>query len=173
MNLLEQEPQPAELSYRTIPLTQGQFTLVDLEDYEYLSRFNWRADWSERMQCFYAVRWSGTGRKGRKALSMHRELMGCPEAREVDHKDHDTLNNRRYNLRVATTAQNQFNRRKNRNNKSGFKGVSASKKAGKWCAQIQINGKNKSLGTLFDTPEAAHEAYKIAALELFGEYANF
>ena len=55
---------------------------------------------------------------------------------------------------------------------SGFKGVTWHKKAGKWQAQIKINNKYKYIG-LFTTKEEANSAYKQAACDLFGEFANF
>jgi hypothetical protein len=88
----------------------------------------------------------------------------------VDHRDGDRSNNRWDNLRRATPSQNSANRRRHRNNKCGFKGVTRAV-SGRWCASIHKNGRSRHLGT-FSTPEEAHAAYMAAARRLFGEYAR-
>lgn len=81
-------------------------------------------------------------------------------------------------MRVCTNNGNAKNRKLNANNKSGFKGVYRNGYKGKkglparWVATIQSDGKTISLGS-FSTKEEAHEAYRSAAVELHGEFANF
>jgi len=79
---------------------------------------------------------------------MHRFIMGVTDSKiQVDHKDRNaTLDNREENLRIATHAQNQRNVGPNVRNRSGFKGVSWDKAAGKWRTRIQFNGKQIHLG---------------------------
>lgn len=84
---------------------------------------------------------------------------------QIDHIDGVKNNNRIENLREATAAENQRNKPKNKNNTSGFKGVSRHKQTGKWAAVICLNGKQQHLG-VYATPEAAHEAYCEAAERL-------
>ena len=91
---------------------------------------------------------------------------------EIDHIDGNRSNNAIKNLRPATNSQNQYNVRKQKNNTSGYKGVSWCKQTGKWKAQIGINDKLKSLG-YFDCPKKAHEAYCQAAKQHHKEFANF
>jgi hypothetical protein len=86
----------------------------------------------------------------------------------VDHKDGNTFNNAVENLRWVTRSENSKNMKVT--NSTGFKGVQAHGK--KFRAKIEINGKSTHLGT-FETAEAAHEAYKAAASEHFGDYARF
>jgi HNH endonuclease len=87
----------------------------------------------------------------------------------IDHRDGDPTNNRWGNLRRATPSQNCANRRRQQNNKSGFKGVFPYR--GRWRASISKNGRLTVLGT-FAAPQAAHAAYEAAARELFGEFAR-
>lgn len=68
-----------------------------------------------------------------------------PEA-EVDHENKDRGDNRWANLRKATFKQNRENLGLNRNNTSGFRGVSWFRPTGKWWARIGHNGKRVSLG---------------------------
>lgn len=94
-----------------------------------------------------------------------------PEGFVIDHIDGIRNNNRLYNLRVCTFQQNHFNRGKQSNNKSGFKGVSWHKQKEKWVAQIKIEGRNKFLGFFVD-PEKAYERYCEVAKEHYGEFAK-
>jgi hypothetical protein len=89
----------------------------------------------------------------------------------IDHRDGNSANNRWSNLRRATSAQNNANRRRPRNNTSGLKGVSVSRTERKWEARITKNGRCTHLGR-FLTAEAAHKAYVKAARKLFGEFAR-
>ncbi|MBN4665435.1 HNH endonuclease [Pandoraea nosoerga] len=90
----------------------------------------------------------------------------------VDHVNGDTLDNRLENLRACTKAQNCMNRKRNRANRSGLKGVSSLPNSSRWQARIQHKGVQIHLG-MFDTPELAHAAYVAAARNLHGEFANF
>jgi hypothetical protein len=89
----------------------------------------------------------------------------------IDHRDTNPTNNRWKNLRLSTRSNNSANRRRNRNNKSGFKGVYLDGETGKWIARIGKDRKSYFLGR-HATPEAAHEAYVAAARRLFGEFAR-
>ena len=92
-----------------------------------------------------------------------------PTTRCVDHVNGNPSDNRWANLREATPSQNQGNRRRSSCNSSGFKGVTKGRY--KWHSGIRVRSKNYHLGS-FDTPEEAHEAYKKAAREMFGEFAR-
>jgi HNH endonuclease/AP2 domain-containing protein len=89
----------------------------------------------------------------------------------IDHRDGDGTNNRWSNLRRATMSQNAANRRRPRQNTSGYKGVYLCRKTGKWRACIGKDGETIQLGR-FETPQAAHKAYVAAARKLFGEFAR-
>lgn len=91
--------------------------------------------------------------------------------RQVDHNDTIKRNNRWSNLRIATHQQNVLNAKKAENNTSGYKGVSWHKAAGKWSAQIYLNGKSRYLG-LFTDPEKAHDAYMAAARKAQPQFAR-
>ena len=153
---------------KTIPLSQGYVAIVDDEDYERVSQFKWCYSYGPTGG--YAVRGVQVSKGKRKLVLMHRFILDEPDG-FVDHKGTDRLNNRRENFRIATKSQNGFNRGKNRNNTSGFKGVSWKRHLGKWVAQIHIGGKNHYLG-LFERPEDAAAAYADAAREHHGEFAR-
>jgi len=90
---------------------------------------------------------------------------------QVDHINLDKIDNRICNLRQASTAENQHNKTEQKNNTSGFKGVSRFARTGRWRAEIMINGTKRYLGS-FGTAEAAAEAYAGAAREMHAAFAR-
>lgn len=162
---------------KAIPLTKGQYTLVDAQDYDFLMQWQWNASNGEKGSQFYATRavyipLPGGGRK-KAALRMHNLIMPPPEGMEIDHINGDTLDNRRCNLRVCIHAHNMRNLPKPRDGRtsSPYKGVSLHKQSGRWQAMIKVNYRQKWLGN-YDDPKEAAAAYNRAALEHFGEYAR-
>jgi hypothetical protein len=91
---------------------------------------------------------------------------------DVDHVDNNPLNNRLSNLRAATRPQNLWNRRINKNNSCGLKGVCLDKRRNQWKAEIMVHRKKMFLG-YFSTKEEAHHAYQKASFKLHGEYSPY
>ena len=87
---------------------------------------------------------------------------------DIDHKDGNPENNKIENLRLATNSQNQANAKRMAGKKIP-KGVRIM--GSRYQARITFEGKMKYLGT-FGTPEAASEAYGIAADRLYGEFGR-
>ena len=106
-----------------------------------------------------------------KKQYLHRILMNPPDDKMVDHINGNKLDNRKSNLRVCSNQENQMNTRKQKNNKSGFKGVYFDKQRNKFKAQIMIDGKNKNLG-LFENPEDAYKKYCEFAKKFHGDFFN-
>ena len=90
---------------------------------------------------------------------------------QIDHINGDKADNCIANLRLADFSKNQANSKRRSTNRSGFKGIWFHKFSGLWAATITVNRKPIHLG-YFKTPEEAHEAYKAAAVQYFGEYAR-
>lgn len=155
---------------KTIPLTMGKFAIVDDDDYERLKHFKWFAQPHRKM--FYAVRNHRENGK-RNHVRMHREVLhlkvGDPS---VDHKNWDSLDNRKENLRFATNSQNQANKVRNRTTEGGFKGVFRDPRCTTkpWGSHIRFQNKLLHLG-MYSTPKEAGMAYNAKAAELFGEFA--
>lgn len=149
--------QPNE--YKCIPLTKGKYALVDNEDFERCKDINW------------FVTNKGYARNNMNGL-MHRYIMNCPDDMVVDHINHDTLDNRKSNLRIATKQQNSMYQKVQKINKTSiYKGVFWNKSKGKWISRIKKDGKNIYIGR-YDSEEEAGLAYNQKALELFGEFAK-
>lgn len=155
---------------RRIPLTQGQFALVGEADFAWLNQFKWSATWDPGTKSFSATRHGRADNGKSTTLVMAREILGAPRGVQVDHRSHDTLDNRRENLRLATMTQNQQNAHRRRDNTSGFKGVGFDKSTGKWRARIRVNGQRVWLGC-HSAPGAAYAAYLKAAAKWHGEFA--
>lgn len=163
--------QPSDPHIRYIALTLGQFAVTSALLYDELSRYEWFAWWSKKTRSFYAKRSEYVGGK-LTIILMHRHIVGLhpSDKRQVDHQNGDTLDYRGENLRIATKSQNMWNRQKQRNNTSGFKGVTWSAAREKWISQISYQGKHNNLGG-YDTPEEAARVYDRAALLYHGEFA--
>jgi hypothetical protein len=149
---------------KRIKLTYGKFAIVDAEDYERLSKYKWCA--VEKARNWYAK----TLDKDGKRLSMHRIVAGAPKGLLVDHINHNGLDNRKPNLRLCTSIQNQQNKRPRSGCTSKYKGVYWHKDRKKFCAKIHLNKKAIHIGYFKDEIEAA-KAYDKKARELFGEFA--
>jgi hypothetical protein len=155
---------------KEIALTDGNVALVDDRDYEYLSQFTWFS-MKGSTNILYAVRVTSRKLGVRRNILMHREVMCAMKGQEVDHRDHNGLNNCKGNLRFCSKAENQWNTGKQRNNTSGFKGVDWYAKYEKWRARISINRKVICLG-YFESAQTASVAYRVAAEKYCGNFAR-
>lgn len=149
-------------SYALVPLTKGMNAKVDWVDFSRVMQRNWQAQWNPGTNSYYAM----SSRKGSR--SMHGYIMETSVM--VDHANHDTLDNRRENLRVCDRNQNRQNHRRHKNNSSGVSGVSFHKKSQTWAAYINSNGKRKYLGQ-FQNKKQAIAARKEAEPVFHAEFA--
>lgn len=163
MDALSPRAHEGNTPFITIPLTQGYKAIVDPEDADL-------AQWKWYYNRGYAVRRPRLPDREAKrpAIIMHRVILERKLGRSilpgavVDHINRDGLDNRRANLREATASQNAGNSRHS-------KGVQF--KRGKWETYIGYHGRILYVGA-FPTEALAREAYDLAAIELFGEFAR-
>jgi hypothetical protein len=105
---------------------------------------------------------------------MHRLVIGAGPGDKVDHVNRDGLDNRRINLRLATSSQNSANRiadRRRNGTSSAYKGVSWDKSRQRWTTYITVDGHHRHLGRYATELEAA-AAYDAAAEEAWGDFAR-
>lgn len=179
--LLESNGKTLESDVCEIPLTQGQFTIIDSEDYIAVSKYRWFAakqSYKHRLEFYAKTKISG------KAKSLHRFIVGednIPEGYVVDHVNNDPLDNRKSNLRLVNKYQSMQNRRGwmkrdfSKGSNSTYKGVYRRNGAASgtkcWRSVIKKNKVIHEVGSFYTEEEAAL-AYDKKAIELHGEYAN-
>lgn len=103
-------------------------------------------------------------KKGKKNIRVHRLVMNAKKSEQIDHINHDKLDNRGSNLRVATHQQNQANQK--------FKGITFCSRRNKWIAQVCFNRVNKYLGG-YVTKEEAIQVYQQAHASLNKEFSPY
>lgn len=103
-----------------LELSQGQTTVIDVEDLDKALQYRWYAVWNDSIRGYYAV-----AHPDNTTLYLHRHLLDAPSGMTVDHFNHDTLDNRRNNLRLVTNQKNCENRKgAYSTSKLGIRGVS-------------------------------------------------
>ncbi len=166
---------------KLIPLTKGQFSMVDDQDYEWLNKHKWQAFKNGKYE-YYAKR-SATPSEyvngKRRNIWMHRVILKLDHDNPLfgDHENMNGLDNQRHNLRPATRGQNMSN--KKGCGRSKYLGVNFNlvksgdrkKTYDKWIVRIQHNGKRIHVGR-YNTEEEAALAYNKKAIELHGEFAR-
>ena len=155
---------------KEIKLTKGRVALVDDEDFEKLNQYKWQAILS--CSNWYAIRAFQSNGKQKRIL-MHREIMNALPGVIIDHKFSDGLDNRKENLRPCTPQQNGFNKKypNKRNSKLGVRGVFWKSTTKKFQATIGFNRNTLILG-YFTVLADADQAYRVAELKYFGEFAR-
>ena len=137
--------------------------LCDIEDWNNLKEYYWRDAHG------YAF-----STKNHKTIMFHRTVLKVTDKKiQVDHINGNRLDNRKSNLRLCTNQENSFNKYKNSNNTSGYKGVYYDKEKDKWRASIQYDGKSMKSPKRYDTPEEAYEWYVKKSNELFGDFSVY
>ena len=155
------------LGMKEIKLTQGKVSLIDDEDFELVSRHKWST--AKRGRTSYAKTNIYLNKK-QVTLLMHTLITGKTQGLEMDHINHNGLDNRRCNLRHVTNIENHYNSRSRLNHSSIYKGVSWHKPTNKWRGTIGQNGRQYHLG-LFTSEKEAALAYNKEAIKIFGEFA--
>lgn len=156
---------------KKIPLTRGYEALVEEQDSESLSAYKWFVVFSRSTP--YAIACDGSVNGKQRRVMMHRLIAKPEDGLLVDHINHNTIDNRRENLRVCTRSENCRNRKLGTPHSSKYKGVCLSQRGGevkKWVAQITVNGRTRKIGR-YVTEEDAARAYDEYAKKTFGSFA--
>lgn len=175
---------------KVIQLNTHKVSLVDDEDYDRVSKWKWfvinkhgklyagRHFWCKGPHPVNGKKFSYIRRGKRyvmnghyRSMTLHRFILNAPEGMLVDHKDGNTLNNQKINLRLCTASQNCMNSKTRKSSNSGFRGVTWDAQTSKWRATITVKGKMKNLGRFTELPNAI-EARKQAEKDAFGEFSR-
>lgn len=147
------------------------FVTVDESDYDIVSQHQWRLRvWKGKQRTIFYAQTNVYVNGAWTSVAIHRLILRPNPDQQVDHINHDGLDNRRANLRICTPSQNMANIRKRSGHSSSFKGVSFNKRDRRWQAFIGDQGRRRYLGS-FGSEDDAARAYDTAAWEAFGEYA--
>lgn len=157
--------QPLAKSYRLIPLTQGANAIVDYADFDWLQRWNWTLRSSNSGR--YAFRKDSANRN----VYMHRLILDCGENEDCDHRNFNSLDNRRANLRKCSHSQNKQHNRGNSGASSAYVGVSWIVRLKKWRASVTMSGIYYYCG-LFENEDCAARARDLKAQKLFGQFTH-
>lgn len=131
--------------------TEKARTKIDLDDVERIRNHQW---------CCKSNGYVGCSTLNKK---LHRYLLDAPKHKEVDHINHNKMDNRKINLRMATRSQNAMN--------NNSKGVYYDKGIKKWRAYIGLNNKDYHIGC-YNNIEEAKEARQQEIKKHFREFAN-
>lgn len=157
---------------KEIKLNDGHVAFVDDEDFEIVSKYNWRA--YSHGRGFRVLRpncWTRNGEWISKYAMLHRFILKCEKGKEIDHMDGNPLNNCRSNLRICSRAENCFNKPLRKDSKTGIIGVRFNKKWNTWTTRIVIDGDRKCIGS-YDNKKEAALVYNVCASFCFGSFAR-
>lgn len=141
--------------YAEVVITDGKDNelcraLISNEDINKISRHRWTLNDNGYIRTF----------KNTKPVYLHRYLADCPDGLEVDHINHNKLDNRRDNLRVVTRKINALNKIA-----KCYTYIGDRKLAKPWCVRIIKDGK-PCLFKYFATEREAQEAVKAKRKEI-------
>ncbi len=138
--------------------------LLNSEDIEKAKQYHWMVrPLGRKKEHFYAVANIGKG----KQILLHRLILNAAKGQYIDHVNHDTLDNRKQNIRLCTQSENMRNSQ--RDTPSGVQGVYWHKINKKWIARIFINNTSIFLGS-YVTKDEAIKKRKQAEVDYYGEF---
>lgn len=154
--------------------------IIDTEDLERVKNLNarWRIKDARNNKEYYAQTLKYikcvNGRSKYESIYLHVFIMNSNYKNDelVNHINHNTLDNRKSNLEIINSKQNnRYRKGKNPNNKSGYRNVSWNKNRNKWVVQLMVENKNTVLGVFDDVHEAGEFADEMRKIH-YGEFAG-
>ncbi len=146
-----------------VPLSQGEEAKIDTADVPLVQEHAWSVQRARHKA--YATS-SSPSVNGKQRLAMHRVILGHYqdiEGKQIDHINHNGLDNRKTNLRAVRRRVNALNRRSFKPSKSGYRGVYPSGNG--WQVQVSDGKRLRHIGSFRNLEDAAH-ASDLASLEL-------
>lgn len=146
-----------------VPLSKGYTAIVDDLDSD-IAELRWSFS-----GCGYALRRSLSGFVYMHRVILERVIGQIPPGLLCDHANGNRLDNRRSNLRIATTSENLQNQGLRKDNATGVRGVYWAAARGKWRVEIAAEGRRFYLG-YFTSFEEAVNVRKEAEIAHFGDF---
>ena len=144
---------------------KGEEFYFDLEDYDKINNYCWNFH-KNRSLAYIEARG-----ENKKNIKLHRLIMNVTDRNIlIDHISHNTLDNRKSNLRLCNNSQNSKNRIKLKRNLTGINGVSLRKDTGKYRVRLGVNGKEINIGQ-YESLDNAIIAREDAEQKYYGEFA--
>lgn len=151
--------------------TYGEYeAVIDTVDLPKVNKaVTWYVNWSKKPKKHYVVGRFKNKENKVTIKGLHRVILGVNKSSiMVDHVNHDSLDNRKVNLRAVTSGENMQNGRVKSNNTSGINGVSQVRNYKKWRSHIKVNDKSIHLGYFNNKKEAL--LARIAAEKKYFKY---
>jgi hypothetical protein len=149
-----------------------QECLIDDDDYDLIKNYTWYPKYDKKLNGFYACTNIRIDKNKYTLATMSRILLPVQPGQITDHINHNTLDNRRCNIRICTKAENNRNKRKHKNGlTSQYKGVYKITGKEKFGVSIYIDGKQKRISQHRSERMAALQ-YNRAAKKYYGEFAS-
>ena len=134
-------------------MLHDQLFYFDIDDFQLVKNHYWSMTATGYAASYYFTRDDNNKRKHHIML-FHRQVMNAPSNMDVDHINRDKLDNRKHNLRVCQSIQNDYNKSISKRNKSGVIGVSYNNQNNTWRAYITYKGEWINLGSYSDKTDA-------------------
>ena len=169
-----------EITTLTITKVTGEKVkvLIDTKDLNRVLKYNWSAGWRKDKQRYYIqvtdYYYDDKGKYKSRTILLHKYIMEAYGMyRQVDHKNHDSLNNMKSNLRVVEAGNNSANRKgANSNSKTGVRNVNWIEKENRYLVQIMKDGERYKWDFPANQFEEACKFAEKKRKEIFGEYAG-
>ena len=139
--------------------------IIDIEDVQKARLHKWRV--TKKRNKLYVV----TGNQDSEILYYARYILGYTDEKEVDHIDGNSLNNRKYNLRITDRASNCLNLQLKINNVTGIRGISYDKKYDKFTIDFTRKKQRIYFKPMKIFEEAVYLRY-LCEIHLFKEFRN-
>ena len=152
------------IEYLIEKITLNEYIQIDIEDYDKVKKYCWSIN-----SAGYPV---ARCHEKDMPIFMHRLILDVKKGYIVDHKNHNTLDNRKENLRICTQYENMANQKPSSRNTSGHKGVYWNKDKNKWNVKIGYKNKNINVGYYKDINDAI-KARQEAEEKYFGEFSYY
>jgi hypothetical protein len=150
----------------------GRKVTVDTVDVERLRNKPWRVDVDKRNVYFRYTKREKLPVKQKLMVYLHRFILNAAPWEIVDHKNGNTLDNRKSNLRFATRSGNARNRKTESGNRCGITGIRYGPRNNSYRVRVTVNNKELNIGSFSHIMIAEYELMK-AVNKYHGDFSRY